>query len=282
MDTKYESALLLDEEPELFGIQAKAGNTRKCRCNLCGVLLVISLALNIFQGIGVLHFTNIPTGQANNLRTKYAGLKQDEIQHLWTHENPYTSQNTTERHQHWDSINIDRGLIALPTLFASEKGIPIGSTFPWNHNKSLYLINAYHGLHCLKNIYQAFMEYQEGRSQSFEGGHIIHCLDQLRLDILCNADDTPRTTTPDMTPVTAKGQFRSCRNWDALVKWVDSYPSCYRYGNAKVEDMKPSQLSRMRFCPEGSEELQKVRIYFGEGQDWKPADEKKWSWFDEM
>lgn len=125
------------------------------------------------------------------------------------------------------------------------------------------------------------MEYQEGRPQSLMPEHIIHCLDQLRADVTCHADDTLRTTTPDMRPVTGDNQVRSCRNWQALEAWTLAHPGCYRYGDPSVEDIKTTQIPRMRYCPEGTPELEVIREYFNQTADRKPAEEKVWSWFDD-
>ena len=126
------------------------------------------------------------------------------------------------------------------------------------------------------------MEYRDGKPQSLEHHHITHCLDQLRADVICTADDKLRVTTPDMRPVTAEGQGRKCRNWDVLQQWTFDHPGCYRYGDPNVEDAKENQIPRMRYCPAGSAELDVVRAYFGRESDWYPAEEEPvWSWFDE-
>ena len=41
------------------------------------------------------------------------------------------------------------------------------------------------------------MEYRLGLPQSRNHHHIIHCLDALRRDVIRNADDIPRYTTPE-------------------------------------------------------------------------------------
>jgi hypothetical protein len=125
------------------------------------------------------------------------------------------------------------------------------------------------------------MEYREGISQSFGESHIIHCLDQIRADIECSADDTLRVTTPDRNKTTAVGQIRQCRSFNELKAWTLAHPGCYRFGNSTFEDAQESQLPRKRYCLEGSPELDKVRAYFGKGKDWTPANDKVWSWFDE-
>jgi len=158
----------------------------------------------------------------------------------------------------------------------------MGSTWPWNTSKAIYFVNAYHQLHCLKLIYQAFMDYRDGDSPRVAHHHIIHCLDQIYADLRCNADDTLRVTAPNSDTTTAVGQIRSCRNWNALEEWTRANPGCFRYGNPDVENRKSSQIPRMRFCPDGTPELVKIREYFGKEEDWKPDEEPRWSWFDEV
>lgn len=124
------------------------------------------------------------------------------------------------------------------------------------------------------------MEYREGVPQTFDESHILHCLDQLRADIECSADDTLRWTTPDRNKTTAVGQVRQCRSFEELKAWSVSNSGCYRFGNPTLEDAQESQLARKRFCPEGSTELDVVRKYFGKGEDWTPENDPIWSWFD--
>jgi len=122
------------------------------------------------------------------------------------------------------------------------------------------------------------MEYRKGYPQSFPPHHIIHCLDELVSDVKCNSDDTLRFTKIGAGKSTAMGQYRMCRNWDKLQEWTRENAGCYRYGNPDIEDNKKSQIPRYRFCPEGSKDLEHVRKFFGKGQDWKPYEEKAWSW----
>ncbi|KAF4629004.1 hypothetical protein G7Y89_g9151 [Cudoniella acicularis] len=105
------------------------------------------------------------------------------------------------------------------------------------------------------------MEFQKGQPQSLPHHHKVHCLDKLVFDVKCNADDTLRLLS-----------------WDALQKWTLENAGCYRYGDPNIEDHAKSQIPRYRFCPENSEDLEYVREYFGKGKDWKPYEEKAWSW----
>ena len=45
----------------------------------------------------------------------------------------------------WYSMDVDKGFIVLPS------DLHLGNTdpFPWDSSKGVYILNAYHGLHCL-------------------------------------------------------------------------------------------------------------------------------------
>lgn len=96
------------------------------------------------------------------------------------------------------------------------------------------------------------MEFRQGKPQSRNWRHVIHCLDSLRRDVICNADDTPRLTTNDSIPETGHGQYRQCRSWDKLETWAKQYNSCYRYINETETPDQFPQIQRFVWCPEGS------------------------------
>ena len=90
------------------------------------------------------------------------------------------------------------------------------------------------------------MEFYLHETQSEPFGHIMHCLDSLRQDILCQADDTPRFTgtIPSRSGV---GQNRVCRDWDKLAAWAKRHTACHRHIH-----FSDTVLERFQFCPEGS------------------------------
>lgn len=67
----------------------------------------------------------------------------------WNQSGAYTDPDDDVRDHLWDQIDIDSGIVAVPKIWAKEKGLPEGTTFPWDTDKSLYFVNAYHSLHCL-------------------------------------------------------------------------------------------------------------------------------------
>ncbi|KAI9646298.1 hypothetical protein NHQ30_005739 [Ciborinia camelliae] len=285
MAKEYESeGLLSDDKNSLARRKHPNCTNERQRWRLSGILsglLAFSMVINLIQAT-VRSSSLWPHHDDQKChRSEFADLRDKEVLVEWLQDSVYSSPNATERDQYWDAINHDSGIVAVPKSWASEKGLPMGSTFPWDADKTIYFVNAYHGLHCVKNIYHSFMEYRLGIEQSLPAHHIIHCLDQIRADILCAADDTLRVTTPDMRPVTGEGQLRKCKNWDALKAWTYANAGCYRYGDPNVEDQKESQIPRMRYCREGNPDLETVREYFGKGQGWRPADDHVWSWFDD-
>ena len=105
------------------------------------------------------------------------------------------------------------------------------------------------------------MEYRLGLRQSRTHHHIVHCLDALRRDVICNADDIPRYTTPDPSPETGRGQLRQCRNWDKLNDWAKKHTACYRYIHEE-EGVSYPEIQRFLWCPEGSPYRKEVDKYF--------------------
>ena len=90
--------------------------------------------------------------------------------------------------------------------------------------------------------------------------HYQHCLDALRQDIMCIADDTP------MHGVIGRGigdgQVVQCRDWNKLIAWTQAPKrnACYR----SLDDYRTvaHSLERHAFCPEGSPYYEVSRAYF--------------------
>jgi hypothetical protein len=107
------------------------------------------------------------------------------------------------------------------------------------------------------------MEFWHGKPQSRLWGHVIHCVDALRQEVLCNADDTPRYSTSDDNPESGRGQVRMCRNWGNLERWTKQYNACYRYVNQTETIADLPNIERFIYCPRGSPYILKVEKYFG-------------------
>jgi hypothetical protein len=180
--------------------------------------------------------------------SKYANLRL-------THTEPYVlltdyaSPNTTLANTLWHSINIDNGVVALPDSFAASHNLRAAQRFPWDTSKGIYILHGFHNLHCLKIIYTSLFEFQNGQAQSRTWHHIGHCLDALRRQILCDADDTPRATERRVEVVSGVGQHRVCRDWGELESWAKAHTACYKRPEKPGDEIG---LKRFMHCPEGS------------------------------
>ncbi|KAL8721381.1 MAG: hypothetical protein Q9225_001928 [Loekoesia sp. 1 TL-2023] len=186
-------------------------------------------------------------------------------------ETPYGA-NTNDSYEAvlWHSIDIDSGVIALSDDYVALHNLIPAERFPWDATKGIYIVHGYHNLHCLvklplispikrlatlssyqKIIYISMDEYRRGEPQSRQWGHISHCFDALRRQILCDADDTPRAVQADRDGVSGIGQSRQCRDWALLEIWAKKHTACYRRPERPIEGMR--NIEKFRFCPEGSE-----------------------------
>ena len=59
------------------------------------------------------------------------------------------SENETEAAQAWGNIEAGHGLVAVDPEWASSKGLPSTIQHPLDTSKIVYVIEAYHELHCL-------------------------------------------------------------------------------------------------------------------------------------
>jgi hypothetical protein len=97
--------------------------------------------------------------------------------------------------------------------------------------------------------------------------HIVHCLDSLRSDIVCAADDTPRYITKSGLG-DGDGQVRVCRDWSKLEDWAIEHDGCFRHiqrGNNSI-----AEVERFKYCKNNSPYLPAIREFFGYDEKWMP------------
>jgi hypothetical protein len=92
-------------------------------------------------------------------------------------------------------------------------------------------------------------------------GHVLHCLNTLRQDIMCKADDTlmPSENRPHAI---GDQQVLQCRSWDALVSWARAPErhSCYKVISEYVSPLHT--LEQYAFCPTNSPHYETMIKYF--------------------
>ena len=99
--------------------------------------------------------------------------------------------------------------------------------------------------------------------------HLIHCMDHLLQNILCEADDWPLYTIAEPHAQTGMGQSRLCRSWDKLQTWAEHHTSCFSYIN-ETQGVS-TQLQRFRYCPDTEQGRlfdATMRQHFGLGDEW--------------
>ncbi|KAM3073409.1 hypothetical protein ACMFMG_004692 [Clarireedia jacksonii] len=172
-------------------------------------------------------------------------------------------ENNSARDALWNSLATDRGVVAVDQETVAKHGLTETIVFPWDTTKRVYIVIAFHQLHCLKLLYQTLTSVYYGETLEkpvYE--HCVHCLDQLRQDTQCSADDNLWYIGDKST-----GQNRQCKDFSKLDEWALERHACYNF----ERPMKPGPLDVEAFqnCRESSPYLQVMKDHFGYGKDWQ-------------
>ncbi|PYI09966.1 hypothetical protein BO78DRAFT_307039, partial [Aspergillus sclerotiicarbonarius CBS 121057] len=203
-----------------------------------------------------------------------AGMADDHPV-AWHESSKYSQENVSASDHAWVNMEIDYINVALTKEEAKEKGLPPSANFPWDPDYSVYMITSMHSMHCLKSLHRSNLEYRKGVKQSYPTEHLIHCLDNVRQDIMCAADETPRYIPVDAsgTATTAVGQYRQCKDWNKLEKWSKENGACFSYNELIRHELLEDQPfpHALRFCPKGSKFLPAVQKFYNMPPDWVPV-----------
>ena len=99
------------------------------------------------------------------------------------------------------------------------------------------------------------LEAFDGNNQTLAREHVAHCLNTLREEVMCNADDTPRYTGRVNEQASAEhatsgiGQTKMCRDFNQLEQWAVEHSACYKPIDV-YNDSFP-RIERYKFCPNG-------------------------------
>ncbi|KAI0855866.1 hypothetical protein F4860DRAFT_507181 [Xylaria cubensis] len=225
-------------------------------------LLFVSISLNI-----VLVVNNVRKIDAREDFSPYAHLRRD-VPTKYNSQSAFGLGSTTEEQRAiaWESMDSSAGEISLDKEWANAHDLPESAPFFWDEGRQIYLLNAHHSLHCMRKVRRAIVLYNYNRPQLDSYTHLVHCMDHLMQNILCEADDTPFYTSTTSNITTGLGQTRMCRSWDRLTEWAEENTACFAYINETqgVDEV----IKRFRYCSPGSHLLGPMRKYFGYAPDW--------------
>jgi len=123
-------------------------------------------------------------------------------------------------------------------------------------------------------LYEVISFYRLSTPQKIPHAHVVHCLDNLRQDIICSADDSPRYLHNNGSH-SGENQVRQCRDFNKLNAWAEQHDACYKPIKQLGEDM--AEIERYKYCKTDLEALDEARKFFGLGADWQPRPYKKQS-----
>ena len=121
------------------------------------------------------------------------------------------------------------GFVHFPTPQVAALGLePNKNVVPGFEN--VYLISAFHGLHCLQKLHIAFARLRSNSTRDADDhdiNHAAHCFSYLRQSILCAGDMTlegpDRRPERGESPLRGWGVEHQCRAWEEVVKWRDQH-----------------------------------------------------------
>ncbi|KAF2439605.1 hypothetical protein P171DRAFT_490293 [Karstenula rhodostoma CBS 690.94] len=137
----------------------------------------------------------------------------------------YMSNDEEVASKAWDDILPGHGVIALDADYVAEKNLPPSVPLPDESGKFMYVIEAYHAMHCTKVIREHYVLMEQGRAWNWSRPHDMHCLDAIRQYIMCNVDDTILWTNGHRE--TGHGQDKKCNDWDALRDYTETLSANY-------------------------------------------------------
>ncbi|KAH8703314.1 hypothetical protein BGW36DRAFT_369138 [Talaromyces proteolyticus] len=156
----------------------------------------------------------------------YAHGKTWDQYHTYT---KYGDVNQSVSDAEWASFTTN-GFVAIPHDEAADFGLPAAEDFPDDASKGVYVLTGFHDIHCVIYLRDAIKDLMANKPVDDKLIHINHCYDSLRQSIQCRADDTP-LYIPYRSKLTGDGQFRRCRDWNALTSWAQKNTACWPTGH---------------------------------------------------
>jgi hypothetical protein len=146
---KYEAIPRTSSSDEIRDIASfEPRRSRKSYVALLALTLVLSLATNLVLAVKLHDVRSSCRASVQYGHTTYVGLENNQPI-AYEEDTPYTDHNETAADATWEALSIDVGVVALGDDWVKEKGLPPAQRFPWDHSKGIYVLSAYHSLHCI-------------------------------------------------------------------------------------------------------------------------------------
>ena len=149
-----------DSEEYARSTQVYAGND--CRLMMLSISTTLLLTITIIQAVCLssaraskeegLSYSKFSLSKTYSpvLNPTLAGLNlARNIERLGSIPTPYMSENETEAAQAWSAIEPGHGVVALDPQWAAINSLPATKAHPIDSDKAVYIIEAYHAIHCL-------------------------------------------------------------------------------------------------------------------------------------
>ncbi|KAK1973380.1 hypothetical protein LZ30DRAFT_611001 [Colletotrichum cereale] len=151
---------------------------------------------------------------------------------------PWRGPPSPERDAAWDYLTHDGGVnVPLEHLHALNKSTEVD----WERSDPAFgggavgLLEVFHQLHCLNTLRKwTYIEwYQDQLPPELDGPeylqrmHLDHCIEILRMSLMCTADVTPVLAWMDPEAPLGKradfSTFHRCRNFDKIKDWMSRH-----------------------------------------------------------
>ncbi|KAB5572589.1 hypothetical protein GE09DRAFT_1100174 [Coniochaeta sp. 2T2.1] len=114
-----------------------------------------------------------------------------------------------------------RGYIHIPNWASFDIGEPLNMALDRQTEGPVYMMSAFHQLHCLSYLVEHFQAGYGGVELEKEvAHHSAHCFDYIRQSIMC-AGDTNLEGKTEAGP--GWGSSHECVDYDALLEWANTH-----------------------------------------------------------
>ncbi|KAK6085110.1 hypothetical protein SCUP515_00928 [Seiridium cupressi] len=198
-----------------------------CNVSLYTQIRWLQLAVDDHGFSELLNFDTLPKAHTKDLKAGiYSRGKSWKQFHTYTE---YSNVNQSISDIAWSGFTTN-GFVAIPHREAARVGLPAAEDFPDDAEKGVYVLAGFHELHCVIYLREVIQDLIAGKSVDEKAIHINHCYDALRQEIQCRANDNP-LYAPYQSKLTGDGQFRLCRDWDALTEFAKEHTACWPTGH---------------------------------------------------